>query len=120
MMEIYSEDIEILRELISKESVDLYCFHEKYKLSPAQLARVINKFIEINLIIVSNNVISLTKDGNNWVFKNRKVLFLKERKKYWKEIPEEMKQEKIEINELYKPNRKKLDKELFKNIEDGK
>lgn len=119
-MEIFSEDIEILRELIKNESVELYSFHEKYKLSPAQLARVIEKFKNLNLITLTNDQLSLTKDGAEWIFKNRKVIFLKERQKYWKEVPESMRQKKLEINEFYKPNRKKIDKELYKYIEDGK
>lgn len=119
-MEFYSEDIEFLKELLYHDKVEIYLFHEKYKLSPAQLARTINKFMNQELIIFSNHTISLTEKGRNWIFENRRVLFIKEKKKYWKEIPEAMKQEKIAINELYKPNRRKIDKELFKNIEDGK
>jgi|SRR5690606_5806859 len=120
MMELYSEDIEFIKELLDKKKVNLYFFHEKYLLSPAQLARTINKFLEGNLVELNNEEIRLTLEGEKWVVCNRKSLFLNERKKYWKEIPSEMKQASIDINDFYKPNRNKLDTELFKNIEDGK
>ncbi len=119
-MDIYSEDIEFLRELYCKNEVDLYFFHEKYRLSPAQLSRTISKFIEIELIILQDNNIVLTETGKKWIISHRKNLFLDEKRKYWKEIPNNMVQETININELYKPNRNKLDTELFKNYEDGR
>lgn len=115
-MELYSEDIEFIKELLDRKKVDLYFFHEKYLLSPAQLARTINKFIEEGVVELSNEEIRLTPNGEKWIICNRKSLFLHERKKYWKEIPSEMKQESFELNDFYKPNRKKLDTELFKKI----
>lgn len=120
MMDLYSEDIEFLKELYYRDKIDLYFFHEKYKLSPAQLARTIRKFEEEELIVLDKRQVILNEKGRNWIFRNRRILFLKEKSKYWKNIPEEMKQDSLAVNELYKPNRKTLDKELFKNIEDGK
>ncbi|WP_321289383.1 hypothetical protein [uncultured Sunxiuqinia sp.] len=120
MMKFYSEDIEFVKELFEKKQVNLYLFHEKYLLSPAQLARTIKKFLEEEVVELNNDKVSLTPKGERWIICNRKALFLNEKKKYWKEVPVEMKQESIGINEFYKPNRNKLDTELFKNIEDGK
>lgn len=119
-MRLYSEDIELMKELYYKKKIDIYFFHEKYKLSPAQLARSINKFVDKGLVDFNNNQVVLNKDGVDWIFRNRKILFLEEKSKYWKEIPEEMKQTPIAINSPYKPNLKYLDKEIFKDIEDGK
>lgn len=119
-MEYYSEDIKFIKELFERKKVNLYFFHEKYLLSPAQLARTIQKFVEEDVVELVNEEVKLTAKGEKWIICNRKSLFLHERKKYWKEIPTEMKQESIEINEFYKPNRNKIDTELFKNIEDGK
>jgi DNA-binding PadR family transcriptional regulator len=119
-MDLYSEDIELLKELYSSSEKDLYFFHEKYKLSPAQLARTLKKFESEELIEIKNRIVVLTEKGRKWIFHNRGMLFLKEKSKYWKKIPDEMKQEPLGINELYKPNRSTLDKEIFKNIEDGK
>lgn len=120
MMDLYSEDIELLKELYSKDKIEFYFFHEKYKLSPAQLARALRKFSEKELIEIENNLVILTKKGREWIFHNRLKLFLSEKSKYWKNIPEEMKQDSLAINELYLPVKKNIDKELFKNIEDGK
>tara|TARA_R100000789_G_scaffold97449_1_gene99967 strand:- start:173 stop:532 length:360 start_codon:yes stop_codon:yes gene_type:complete len=118
-MIFFSEDIEFLRELYINRSLNIYFFHEKYKLSPLQLSRTINKFKKIDLIVLENRVVYLNEKGRDWVFSKRKELFLEERLKYWKIIPQEMKQNSIEINELYNPNRKKLDKEFFKIYENG-
>ncbi len=120
MIELLSEDIEFLKELYAQNSLDLYFFHEKYQLSPFQLARTIQKFEDNGLIVISGNQITLNEYGRNWIFGNRKYIFLRENVKYWKLIPENMKQPILGINELYIPNRKTLDKEIFKNIEDGK
>lgn len=119
-MKFFSEDIEFLKELYEKKKVNIYLFHEKYMLSPAQLARTINKFTDKRIIIFKDNVVTLTKKGEIWIISNRKFLFLKEKNRYWKDIPKEMKQERIGIKDLYRPNKRKIDKELFKNLEDGK
>ncbi|CAL2080800.1 helix-turn-helix domain-containing protein [Tenacibaculum sp. 190524A05c] len=119
-MKFFSEDIEFVKELFDSKQVNLYHFHEKYLLSPAQLARTIKKFREEGIIELNDDKISLTTKGEKWIICSRKKLFLNERNKYWKEVPLEMKQESIMINEFYKPNRNKLDTELFKNIEGGK
>lgn len=119
-MEIYSEDIEFLKELYLENKVDLYFFHEKYRLSPAQLSRTISKFIEKDLITLKDNCVILNETGKKWIVSQRKHLFLNESRKYWKKAPENMMQKTKLINELYKPNRKDIDVELFKNLEDGK
>lgn len=119
-MDLFSEDIELLRELYLSNEKDLYFFHEKYKLSPVQLARTLKKFESKELIEIKNRIIILTEKGRNWIFYNRRMLFLKEKSKCWKNIPDEMKQEHLKINEIYKPNRSTLDKEIFKRLEDEK
>lgn len=119
-MNLFSEDIELLTELYSKNSLELYFFHEKYKLSPAQLGRTLKKFKDLGLIKLHEKNVILTEKGSNWIIGNRKKLFLNEKLKYWKNVPEEMKQNSLGINDLYMPNRKNLDNEIFKNIEDGK
>ena len=120
MIELYSEDIELLKELYSKTNIDMFFFHEQYKLSPAQLARTLKKFTDAGLIILDSRNIILNENGRRWIIGNRKELFLKEKSKYWKNIPDEMKQDLLNVNELYLPDRKKIDNELFKNIEDRK
>lgn len=119
MIKLYSEDIEIIRELSKRKEVDAYFFHEKYMLSPAQLLKSIKKLREEGIIIFEEKILSLTDKGKIWVMANRKQLFLQERSKYWKQISKEVKQERMMKNELYKPKKKNIDSELFKNIEDG-
>lgn len=119
-MKLYSEDIEFLKELYHKDRVDLYFFHEKYRLSPAQLSRTLNKFLKMELVVLQGNEVLLNETGRMWIIKHRRDLFLGVRRKYWKEIPDNMVQNAININELYLPNKKSLDTELFKNFEDGK
>lgn len=116
---IYSEDIEVIKELFPNKKVNIYFFHEKYRLSPAQLGRTIRKFTEMGLILVDGDYIELTEVGWKWVMANRQELFLKKKEKYWKNIPVDMLQLPMEINEFYTPKRKNIDVELFKNIEGG-
>lgn len=120
MKNFHSEDIELLKELYSNNRIDLYYFHKKYKLSPAQLGRTLSKFIDEGIISVEGQIIILNEFGKKWIIGNRRVLFLSDKSKYWKLIPEEMKQSALSINELYIPIRKNIDKEIFKNLEDGK
>ena len=87
---MHSEEIEILRELIKSDSVDLYLFHDKYKMSPAQLSRAVSKFASKSIISINENTITLTPYGKKWIINNRKALFLSPREKYWKQIPSEM------------------------------
>ena len=81
MMQLFSEDIEFVKELFSNNKVNMYIFHEKYMLSPAQLGRVIRKFTEKECIVVNGYDIELTEKGRKWIVTNRKELFLKEKKK---------------------------------------
>lgn len=108
-MHLFSEDIEFLKELYKYGKINMYLFHEKYMLSPAQLARVIRKFEKIYVINLEGNSIILSEYGRKWIFLKRKEIFIKERFKYWKEVPKEMQQERLRPNELYLPIRKNLD-----------
>lgn len=118
-MDLFSEDIEFLKELYYRDQVEIYFFHEKYMLSPAQLARTIRKFEAEGIIVINDSTISVTTKGKKWIFAKRKELFLGQRTKYWKTIPLEMKQFKIDINEPYKPRSSNLDPEIYKKTEDG-
>ena len=119
MMQMFSEDIEFLKELYLNNKINIYFFHEKYMLSPAQLGRTIRKFAKMKHIIVNDDNVELTENGRKWVIANRKELFLKEKEKLWKVVPAEMERVPIKINETYKLKTKNIDIELFKNIEDG-
>lgn len=117
-MIFFSEDIEFLREIFEVKKISPYHFHQKYLLSPAQMARTLRKFLNLEVIEFKDNEAILTKTGESWIIENRKKIFMNSNK-YWKQVPEYMKQESLEINEVYKPNRKNLDSELFQIFEDG-
>ena len=80
----YSEDIEIIRQLIYNGHVNLYDLHIKYRLSPAQISRSVRKLQEEQVIIVDEKTISITNFGREWVIRNRRMLFLDDKRKYWK------------------------------------
>ena len=117
-MKLFSEDIEFIKELYLKKQLEIYYFHEKYLLSPAQLARTINKFTSEKIIIMNDDIITLTPKGDKWIFANRKKLFLYTKPGYWKEIPKYMKEEKVEINKPFKTSFISYDNEIFKLLED--
>lgn len=82
----YSEDVEIIRELIRKGHVDLYDLHLKYRLSPAQISHSVNRFIAEGIVVCQDDaVVELTDNGREWVILKRKELFLDDRRKYWKQ-----------------------------------
>lgn len=81
----YSEDVEIIRELINNKHVDLYDLHLKYCLSPAQVSRSVRRFIVEGIVVSQDNVIELTDYGKEWIILNRKELFLDDSRKYWKQ-----------------------------------
>lgn len=99
----YSEDKELINELIKFKKLDIYFLHQKYKLSPAQVARSVNKFLHQGLIQESDSVISFTELGIIWVNKNRKSLFNSNRNKYWKEVPRDR---TVNKKRLYLPLKK--------------
>lgn len=81
----YSEDVEIVRELIAKREVDLYNLHLKYKLSPAQVSRSVKMLLKENVVKDEGDVIKMTENGLNWILRNRNELFLNGERNYWKE-----------------------------------
>lgn len=85
------------------KTVNIYILHKRYSLSPAQIARVIDKYKPDKIIKISGLDLSLTPKGEKWLNKNIRKIFLKPIK-YWKEVPPEMQTEKVEINSLYTPH----------------
>jgi DNA-binding PadR family transcriptional regulator len=89
-MFIHSEDREILRDLYSSiESIDVYQFHDKYMLSPGQVARVIRKYEKSGVIEMEGGSISITKMGRKWLIKNRREIFFSVNRDAWEHIPDE-------------------------------
>lgn len=81
----------LLKKLYSsKSSHNIYDLHIKYNYSPAQFSRFVNKFTTNNVVeIDSENSISLTDIGKEWILANRKSIFLKSKKQKWVDIPED-------------------------------
>jgi hypothetical protein len=113
MNHYYSEDIIFLKHIFQCQEVDIYFFHEKYLLSPAQLSRTIRKFKEIDVITEQNGIATLTEKGRAWIIDNKRSLFLQKKSRFWKNIPEHMKDTVISIDTLYLPQKILLNK--FRN-----
>lgn len=121
LMKIFSEDIILLKEVQKDIPLEIYVLHLKYKLSPAQLARSIEKFSSLDIItIVSNEYIRITDFGKKWLIANKSKIYLFDRDSEWKKIPIEDAIESIGANKLYKVDLKKIDTRILKKIEGEK
>jgi DNA-binding Lrp family transcriptional regulator len=116
-MKIYSEDIIILKELYAKQKVSLYELHEKYRLSPAQIMRCIEKLNSKEIIKIFDDFIVLTKLGAKWIDANRSFIYM-QKFEYISRFNEELYSiKKIKENSLYKPIIKSLDSKILKEGE---
>lgn len=113
-MKIFSEDILILRHLLVERNVELYKLHLIYKLSPAQIVRSITKLSDKNIIIDKETSISITEFGIKWIQANRSFVLLKKFKNFNSYNNNLYNIGKIELNSLYKPKIKSIDKRIFK------
>lgn len=67
--------------LVGKESI--YYFHEANHLTPAQMGRVIRKYVKAGIITQDENSIQLTEKGRAYIVDNRKRLFLMPKNRFW-------------------------------------
>ena len=111
-MMLHSEDIELIKKLLEKDNVSLYDLHKEFLLSPSQLVVAVDKLLDVGYIILDNMSVSLTDLGKKWLDENASTILVQERTKYWKELPKDMLQKPVAINELYKPNIDKIRKEV--------
>lgn len=102
---IFSEDITIIKALFKSQdkSIDLYDFHKLFLLSPGQISRSVEKLHHQEIIELNEKAIKLTKNGIDFILKNRSKIFFKRDNKYWKDIPENMWGSQIKNNELFLP-----------------
>lgn len=78
-------DREIFKGLYEAASpLPIYHFHEKYLLSPAQVARFVRIFGGEGLVEIDNHHISLTEHGRKWLLVHRHDVFFSIGEKYWK------------------------------------
>lgn len=81
----HSEDREILRDLYAdKDWKEIYVFHEKYLLSPAQVSRSVRKLEQQELIEILDHRIRMTDHGRKWLLANRRRVFFDCGKLQWK------------------------------------
>jgi len=117
---MYSEDVELLKELFPDHSVHFFKMHEKYKLSPGQLGRTINKFEKLKFIKVNGSEIKLSKFGRNWIFQNRRSIYLNNSCRYWKDIPSNMLLQKPKKMHICMSDFFSNTTEITRFLEDGK
>jgi len=79
---------EILINLFSQPSgINIYEFHEKYLLSPAQLSAFVDTYSKEGYVSINDDILSITPSGQRWIISKRAKLFLNE-DKYWKKVPD--------------------------------
>ena len=85
-----------------KKKIPLFFFHEKYMLSPGQIAFFVKKYSKEQVIAVSDGMISLTTSGREWVLNNTAKVFYRKSTPKWKKVPLEFKGPfTLKINEPY-------------------
>lgn len=83
-MTVTSSDIIIIKSLLQSKIVDIHSLHVDYHLSPAQLQLSISKFINAGIVCVDGIKLRLTQSGSDWIYRNRKALFLDDERRFWK------------------------------------
>ena len=112
-MNLVSEDIELIKKLLESDTVNFYDLHDEFLLSPAQVATAVERLSIKEFVTLDGMSVSLTEKGKGWLRENAGGILTHNRKQYWKELPSNMLQPSIGINEFYKPN-------IDKNKKEGK
>lgn len=94
----------------------LFQLHKEYAFSPAQLGSFVRKLGEIDIIELQDDSISLTEVGKNWLLANRNKIFFSHIQYRWREVPEELREKKIDIDSLYLPKMRKLGKHFLEDL----
>lgn len=107
-MKINRIEVKILVDLYkSVDGLIPYIFFQRYKYSPTTVFNLISKFPDF--IETVDNKMFLTKKGKEFIEKNR-FIYNKDR---FDRIPDEFKVPRLNINEPYLPNIKKISKEIL-------
>lgn len=110
----HSEDREILRVLYAEQEwKEIYFFHEKYLLSPAQLSRTVRKLEELGIIESSGHMIKMTDFGRSWLLANRHEVFYKFGDMRWKKFYSGLPSVRARADE-YVPRPSKMKKGFFR------
>lgn len=101
-------DREILKNLLKKDCIDWYYFHEKYRLSPGQLSRSMKKLEAFEYLVIKDEIIQITDKGIKYLIADRNNILRKNSTEYWELPQSERLTNKTDINQFYLPNSKKL------------
>lgn len=101
---------EILKNLLKKDTIDWYFFHEKYKLSPGQLSRSMKKLEAWEYIVIEDDKIHITNDGIKRLIAERNDKLRKRTVEIWQLPQSERLVEKLNVNQFYLPNKNKMKK----------
>jgi len=113
--QIESFEREVLRALFScPEWYDLYALHERFLLSPGQLAHAVRAYEADGLVESDGLNARLTQKGRVWVFENRRRLFLNEQRRTWADIPSFIRIRSLAPTEPYLPRLKDVSTNFFK------
>ena len=93
-----SKERYIFNLLVQHSCIDL---NDRDDIGLYDIIHFITKYSPEEIIEYSNGKISLTKNGFDYVIKNRKKIFLKKCNKSWEEIPSEFLIKRIETNKVY-------------------
>lgn len=77
------EETVVIKRLSSVGKESIYYFHKENHLTPAQMGRVIRKYVKAGIITQVENNIQLTEKGRTYVVNNRKKLFLIPKNRFW-------------------------------------
>ena len=84
-MALNSAERELLLELFrNRDGIDVYRLHQRYMLSPGQLAEALAAFGERGLVEYLNRRARLTDKGREWLLAGRKEMFFSSDTPTWK------------------------------------
>lgn len=92
-----SEDKIILRDIIELRKIDLFYFHERYLLSPAQIRSAIDRLEKLGIAKTEKNFLIINEESVSTAIKYMRKI--DKRPKYWRQLSNEKKYagEKIEF-----------------------
>lgn len=103
----------ILRDLLLSEAgLHAYTFWRRYLISPAQVARVIQRLVKKGILEFDESHLAFTPEGFKWAIKNRTNLYALHHRP-WRQCPEDFMRPQLPVNEPIAPRISMLDKSLL-------
>ena len=104
---------EILKDLFrASEGLDLFTFWRRYRISPAEMFKIVDKLEKNNLVHIVDERIFLTTYGRKYLTANRSFLTSRG-KRPWREIPDAFKAEKLPVNKPIAPILSLMDRNML-------